>query len=438
MRNVWLVMQREINIRVRKKAFILSTLISPILFAGLMLLPSFLMFLDSGTHYTVGVIDRSDSLYGYMEQKQNMSFSAMVDRPQGELEDLVRDSSLSALVVLDSQVLREAKGVTIYASKTPSVEVKMMIEDGVNEALRAYKLMRYDSIPQLGEIMEDVRQKASVSTVVWGESGEEKSSSTELVAAIGYVLGFVVYIMIFATGNMVMNGVMEEKTTRIVEVLVSSVRSVDLMLGKVLGVGAVVVIQLLLWAVLTMAFAGIAVQFLPPVDMSEVAGMAAGGAAEEAMGNVESMLLVARDSLGSINIGGLFLSFLFFAMFGYLLYAAIFAAVGSAVEDQNDSSQLMLPITIPLIVAIMGLFMVIKSPDGSVGFWLSMIPLTSPVIMPVRVAAGAPLWEVLLSALLLVLTMAVVLWMAARIYRQGILRFGKKHTWREMLKWVRE
>lgn len=434
MRNVWLVMQREISTRVRRRAFIVSTILTPILFAGVMILPSILMLMDSGTHYTVGVIDRSDSLYSLMEPKENMRFVRVGNVEQEAFEGAVRDSSLDALVVIEPQVLNEAKGVTIYASKTPSVEAKMTISNTVNDALRAYKMTRYNAIPQLGEIMQDVGQKAEVGTVVWSEEGEEKSSSTELVAAIGYILGFLVYVMIFATGNMVMAGVMEEKTTRIVEVLVSSVRSVDLMLGKILGVGAVLVIQMLLWGVLTVIFAGVASQFIPSSSPAEMGSVVAQGATDD----FADMLTTARDSFGSINIGGVLLSFLFFALFGYLLYAAIFAAVGSAVEDQNDTGQLLMPVTVPLVIALMGMFMVIKAPDGNVGFWLSMIPLTSPVIMPVRVAAGAPLWEVLLSGALLVATMVVVLWLAARIYRQGILRFGRKHSWKEMLKWIWE
>lgn len=431
-------MQREISTRVRRKAFIISTIVTPLLFAGLMLLPAFLMSLDSGKEYKVGIVDRTDSLMGYVKSSENIDFIALPDAKPEAFEGLVRDSSLSALVVIPPSVLRDAKGVTIYAQKTPSMEEKISIGGAVNDALRAYKMTRYDAIPQLDSIMKDVRQKAEVVTVVWGDAGEEKSSSTELVAAIGYILGFVIYIMIFASGNMVMAGVMEEKSTRIVEVLASAVRSVDLMLGKILGVGAVMVLQILLWGVLTLLFSSVAVQFIPSVDATQMADMASGGTAGEAMGNVESALAVAKDSFGAINLGGVLLSFLFFSLFGYLLYAALFAAVGSAVEDQNDTGQLILPITIPLIIALMGMIMVIKSPDGNVGFWLSIIPFTSPVIMPVRVAAGVPMWEVLLAGILLVLTMVAVLWLAARIYRQGILRFGKKHTWREMIKWIKE
>lgn len=438
MRNVWLVMQREISVRVRRKAFVIITLITPLLFAALMLLPAFLFSLDSGEHYRVGLIDRSDSLSRYVTGRENMTFVLMPDVCPEAFEDVVRDSALNALVVVLPEVLREARGVTIYAPKTPSMEEKITIEGAVNDALRSYKMARYNSIPQLESIMEDVGQKAEFSTVVWSEAGEEKSSSTELVAAIGYVLGFVIYMMIFASGNMVMTGVMEEKSTRIVEVLASTVRSVDLMLGKILGVGAVMVLQLLLWGVLTIVFAGVAAQFVPQTNAQDVVGMAPMGGAEESFSNVESALVMARSTFGAINISGLLLSFLFFALFGYLLYAALFAAIGSAAEDQNDTGQLMLPVTIPLIVAMMGMFMVIKSPDGGVGFWLSLIPFTSPIIMPVRVAAGAPLWEVLLSGTLLVATMAAILWLAARIYRQGILRFGKKNTWRDMVKWVKD
>ena len=416
MRNVWLVMLREIGVRVRRKAFIVSTVLTPILFAALMLLPAFLMYLDSGAHYTVGIVDRSDSLGRLIENRENMGFVRLKDCAPKDFEAVVRDSSLSALAVIDSGILSGSRGVTIYAEKTPSVEVKTSIAAAVNDALR----------------------EAEISTVVWGAAGEEKASSTELVAAIGYVLGFVIYFLIFASGNMVMSGVMEEKSTRIVEVLLSSVRSVDLMFGKILGVGAVMVIQLLLWGVLTLFFSSVAVQFLPSVGASGMANMLPVGQANGVLGDMQSMLTVARGSFGAINLGAVLLSFLLFALLGYLLYAAIFAAVGSAVEDQNDTGQLMLPITVPLLIALLGLIMVVKSPDGSVGFWLSIIPLTSPVIMPVRVAAGAPLWEVLLSALFLVVTMVVVLWLAARIYRQGILRFGRKHSWKEMLKWIWE
>ncbi len=438
MRNVWLVMLREIGVRVRRKAFIVSTVLTPILFAALMLLPAFLMYLDSGAHYTVGIVDRSDSLGRFIENRENMGFVRLKDCAPKDFEAVVRDSSLSALAVIDSGILSGSRGVTIYAEKTPSVEVKTSIAAAVNDALRAYKMERYSVIPQLDSIMRDVAYKAEISTVVWGAAGEEKASSTELVAAIGYVLGFVIYFLIFASGNMVMSGVMEEKSTRIVEVLLSSVRSVDLMFGKILGVGAVMVIQLLLWGVLTLFFSSVAVQFLPSVGASGMANMLPVGQANGVLGDMQSMLTVARGSFGAINLGAVLLNFLLFALLGYLLYAAIFAAVGSAVEDQNDTGQLMLPITVPLLIALLGLIMVVKSPDGSVGFWLSIIPLTSPVIMPVRVAAGAPLWEVLLSALFLVVTMVVVLWLAARIYRQGILRFGRKHSWKEMLKWIWE
>ena len=312
------------------------------------------------------------------------------------------------------------------------------------------KIVRDDRIASYQiEGLEEILKKADVDinmrAVVFNEKGEEAETNSGMTLVISYILGGLVYGLIAASGGMVMSGVIEEKNNRIVEVLVSSVRSFDLMMGKILGIAMVFLIQIVLWITVTLVLVTVAGNLLNmgSGDMTQVASsmtsMDATGTSSGIMEKFGSQggLQEILKPLQSINFSQLIVVFLFFFFGGYFLYSSMYAAIGSAVEEASDAQQLLLPVTIPLLIGFFVLMNIGRSPDSALGFWFSMIPLTSPLIMPARVAYGVDTWEILLSAAILVVTFVFVTWLAARIYRHGILQYGRKFGWKDIAKWMR-
>ncbi|HPF94800.1 MAG TPA: ABC transporter permease, partial [Tenuifilaceae bacterium] len=290
-----------------------------------------------------------------------------------------------------------------------------------------------------------IKTSVRVRTVKWTKDGEAKESSTELAMGMAYILSFLVYMLIFLFGTQVMRGVIEEKSSRIVEVIVSSVKPFQLMMGKILGIAAVSLVQIVLWIVLTFGLVTAASTLLlssgsdkmsqeTVTSLMEQQGASQVVPAEVADNSFVNELMTALSNVNFVLIIG---GFIFFFIGGYLLYAAMFAAVGSAVDNEADTQQLVMPITIPLILAIIVMVSGLRSPDGSISFWFSMIPFTSPIVMITRLPYGVPTWELILSGSLLIITFIAITWLAGKIYRTGILLYGKKHTWAEMWKWIR-
>ncbi|MDA3865263.1 MAG: ABC transporter permease [Salinivirgaceae bacterium] len=345
-----------------------------------------------------------------------------------------------AVVFIPSNVLSSLK-VQTYAKKSLSMGVRSHIENAIEREIENQKL-RNAGIDQ--ETLENMKTNISIASIKVTEDGEEKETRPEIAMIIGYVAGFLIYISVFMFGSQVMRGVIEEKTSRIVEVILSSVKPRQLLMGKVLGVGLVGLTQYLIWIILTAVLSALAFTFLIPSDVGQLQQqasefMGAGGMqnvtpmVENNMGEIQEILL----SIANVNWPLIIGSFLFFFIGGYMLYAALFAAVGSAVDNESDTQQFMAPITIPLVLALFVMINTINNPESMLTYWFSIIPFTSPIVMLVRIPFGVPIFDLVLSATLLVATFLAMIWLAARIYKTGILMYGSKVSYKELWKWIK-
>lgn len=450
MKNVSIILSREYLTRVKKKSFLLTTFLVPIFFAAMCILPSVIMFMAKEEGKKIAVVDQSGIVMPYLEDSEAVSYADYSSEPVDSMKVRFEELGLDALVVV-SPLDSVAKTVSVvsYSNKPLSVELKERIGSKAEEAVEDYRISLYD-MGDLKQIMNDVQADVSVSTYTLDESGEEKITSSEVYMIISMVLSIIIYMFIAMFSGMVMQSVIEEKASRVVEVLVSSVKATELMFGKIIGVACVALTQFFLWIVLTLvlvggfsAFVGFDSLMGDPAQTEQMMEMTAqmGGVdvqeMTEAMAD-ESGMGAVLSTLGNINWGQMILAFVVYFALGYLLYASFFAAIGSAVENEADTNQLQLPVTIPLMLAFFIALYAFNAPESAVVWWGSMIPFTSPIVMLARIPFGVPAWELALSIALLVGTFVACGWASAKIYKIGILMFGKKTTFKDLWKWLKQ
>lgn len=437
MSNVSIIIQREFNERVRKKSFIITTLLMPVLMIGLMIAPALIMEYSRGDEKRIAVIDESGLIAPHLESGEELAFEP-TELPADEARKTLTD--YFAVLYIGGDILTNPNNVRLYANSSSSLSVESNITGQIERVIEAEKLKGYN-IENLQQILDEVKTTVTMQTFRNDKSQEEDAQAQSSVVAtvLGYVLGFILYMFLLIYGSMVMQSVIEEKNNRVLEVMVSSVRPFDLMLGKILGVASVAVVQVLIWGILIVGVGTLAMPYLMPDDV-----MAGAQAMQQGMPDAASMAGMDPEMLQAVaamtNVGyvlKVFASLVLFVLGGYLLYSAMFAAVGSAVDNVQDASQLQMPITLPIILALLMMLAVIKDPNSQMAFWFSMIPFTSPVVMMARIPYDIPLWEIALSLVLLYATFVGMVWFAAKIYRVGIFMYGKKPTLKEMFKWVR-
>ena len=451
LRNINIIISREYLTRVKKKSFLLTTFLVPVLFAAMCILPSVIMFMAKDTDKKVAVVDQSGIVMPYLVDTDAVDYEDYSTEPVDSMKLRFDELGLDALVVvspLDS--VQRSVTVASYSAKPLSMELKEGVQSKVNDAVEDYRLALYE-IGDLKQIMEDVKSDISMSTYTLDESGEEKITSSEVYMIISMLLSIIIYMFIAMVSGMVMQSVIEEKSSRVVEVLVSSVKATELMFGKIIGVACVALTQFFLWIILTLvlvggfsAFVGFDSLMGDPAQteqMMEMAQMQMGGmdmaemtetmAEEEGMGAVLS-------TLKDIDWVQMILAFIIYFALGYLLYASFFAAIGSAVENEADTNQLQMPVTVPLLLAFFIAIYAFNAPDSPIVWWGSMIPFTSPIVMLARIPFGVPMWELVLSIVLLLATFAACGWASAKIYKIGILMFGKKTTFKDLWKWLKQ
>lgn len=432
MSNIWLIVAREFNERVRKKSFIVTTLLMPVLMLGLMLAPALMMRYASGETKTIVVIDRSGLVAQHLESSDDVRFE-LSDLPVDTARRVMTDKF--GVLSIGADVLANPSDVKLYANSASSMMLEENLRSQIAKVLEREKLRAY-RIEDLDRILADVKTDVKMQ-VVRNDESSPSSGSSAVAAMMGLGLGMVLYMFLLIYGAMVMQSVIEEKSSRVLEVVVSSVRPFDLMMGKILGVASVAVVQVLIWAVLVCG-AGSAVMphVLPDGAMEAAAALQQGGdaAAVDFDPDTLGIIAVATD-IGYLAM--LFVYLLLFVVGGYLLYSAMFAAVGSAVDNVQDAAQLQTPIMIPIILAVIVEMAVLNDPNSSLAFWFSLIPFTSPVVMMARIPYGIPTWEIVLSLVLLYAAFVGMVWFSAKIYRVGIFMYGKKPTLREMFRWIR-
>ena len=448
--NIKTIISREYLTRVRKKSFLLITFLGPVFFAAICILPSVIMFMTEDKGKQVAVVDQSGIVMEKFVDTDAVDYTDYSTENPDSLKARFSELGLDALVVV-SPIDEAARTVHVaaYSESPMSVDLKESIASRVDDAVEDYRLSQYD-ISDLKQIMADVKSDVSVATYTLGEDGEEKISSSEVYMIISLLLSMIIYMFIAMFSGMVMQSVIEEKASRVVEVLVSSVKATELMFGKIIGVACVALTQFLLWVVLTVvivagvsAFIGFDSMMGDPAQteqMMDMAGQMGGMDMAEMTASMaeEDGMAAVLTTLKEINYVQLILAFFVYFALGYLLYASFFAAIGSAVENEADTTQLQLPVTIPLMIAFFIAFYAFKAPDSAVVFWGSMIPFTSPIVMLARIPFGVPAWELALSMGLLIATFIACGWASAKIYRIGILMFGKKTTFKDLWKWLKQ
>ena len=437
MSNVSIIIQREFNERVRKKSFIITTILMPVLMIVLMIAPALIMEYSRGEQKTIAVIDDSGLVAPQLQSNEELRFEP-TDLSTEEARRSLTDRF--GVLYIGSDILENPSDVKLYANASSSLSIESNITGQIEDILEAEKLKAYH-IDNLQQILDEVKTTVTLQTFRNDKSQEAESQaqSSTVATAAGYILGFVLYMFLLIYGSMVMQSVIEEKNNRVLEVMVSSVRPFDLMLGKILGVALVAVVQVLIWGVLIFAVGAIVLpQLMPAEMMAGVQAMQQGMPDAAAMGDMDPEMLQAVAAVTDTGyILKIFVCLLLFVFGGYLLYSAMFAAVGSAVDNVQDASQLQMPVTLPIILALLMMLAVIKDPNSSLAFWFSIIPFTSPVVMMARIPYDIPLWEIVLSLVILYASFVAMVWFAGKIYRVGIFMYGKKPTFKELLKWVR-
>ncbi|BBL06523.1 MULTISPECIES: ABC transporter permease [Alistipes] len=437
MSNISIIIQREFNERVRKKSFIITTLLMPLLMVALMAAPALIMQFSRGDEKRIAVIDESGLVAPRLESDEELRFEP-TDLTTEEARRTLTDRF--GVLRIGGDILENPSDVKLYANSSSSLSVESSITDQIERILEAEKLKRYN-IDNLQQILDEVKTTVTLQTFRNDKSQEEEThaQSSTVATVTGYVLGFILYMFLLIYGQMVMQSVIEEKNNRVLEVMVSSVRPFDLMMGKILGIASVAVVQVAIWGVLICGIGAAVMPHLMPSDvMASAQAMQQGMPDAAAASGMDPEMLQAVAAITDLGyIVRIFVCLLLFVFGGYLFYSAMFAAVGSAVDNVQDASQLQTPITLPIILALLMMFAVIRDPNSQMAFWFSVIPFTSPIVMIVRIPYDIPLWEIALSLAVLYASFVGMVWFAAKIYRVGIFMYGKKPTLGELFKWVR-
>ncbi|MDD3321170.1 MAG: ABC transporter permease [Paludibacter sp.] len=439
MSKISLIIKREYTTRVMKKSFIILTFLTPLLFAGMITVPLWLSNIKDSNKKHIVVIDRTNIYSQVLKSNETYEFD-FVDKPAEDVKkenEGKDDKEFTALLLITDNLANNPKAATLYSEKQVNLELKNYISGLLNQYVELQKLASYN-IPNLKEMVEKSKANIDIPTIKWGEDGDNKEGSAELALVIGMISAFVIYMFIVIYGAQVMGGVVQEKTSRIVEVMISSVKPFELMMGKIIGIAMVGLTQFLMWLILTIAISTAAGSFFGGnLDMEALQQANQMGMSASPMSQNPNEIQQVFAMLHGFDFMQIIVLFVVYFLGGYLLYASLFAAVGSAVDSETDTQQFSLPLTLPIIFGIYAAIYSAQNPDGPLAFWCSMIPFTSPIVMMVRLPFDVPVWQIILSLSILVLSFIGTTWMAGKIYRTGILMYGKKASWKEMWKWLR-
>ncbi|MDD6773283.1 MAG: ABC transporter permease [Bacteroidales bacterium] len=446
-RIIGLVISREYLTRVKKKSFLILTFLAPILFGAMCILPSLIMVYSKEDGKKVAVVDNSGLVMPYLVDSETVDYEDCAGQSVEALKSGLGNNGYDAILSI-SALNSQTRDVNaeVFSSKPLGIDMTETMSNRINKAVEDYRIASY-GIEGLESIMKEVKADVKLRSYTLDEEGKETVSESAVFMMVSMILGIIIYMFIAIFGGMVMSSVIEEKASRVVEVLISSVKATDLMFGKIIGIALVALTQFFLWIVLTFAIiAGVGVisggailDSADPAAMVEMSGMSAEQmeAITAAASEPEGMEVIF-STLRSMPVAEILICFVIFFVFGYMLYASLFSAIGSGAESEGDTQQLQIPITIPLLLGFFIAIYAFKAPDSSLVLWGSMIPFTSPIVMLARLPFGVPVWQILLSVVLLVATTGVLAWASAKIYRVGILMFGKKTTWKDLWKWFKQ
>lgn len=433
MNKVFLVIQREYLARVKKKSFLIATLLTPLIFPAIMGVFVWIAAeeMENQELRVIEVVDETGLFF--LESSEQYAFSSSAKSVE-EAKIWVKEGKRYGVLYLPPLDLKDPQGIQFYGLENPSLSLIGYLESALKRKIENQRLFNEGIDP---EILQEIKTEVSIQSLTLQDSGEEVLTDAGVNYGLGFLSGILIYLFIFLYGNQIMQGVIEEKSSRIVEILVSSLKPFQLMMGKIVGIGAVGLTQFLIWVILISVLSSLVLGVLgiqmPQQQALEMTSPEAMAMAQN-QGDLGAMLQVIHG----IDFVSLLVSFILYFLGGYLLYGALFAAVGAAVDSPSDAQQFMFPITIPLIVAYLGLFVfVLQDPNSTTSFWLSIFPFTSPIAMMGRISYGVPFWELALSLGLLVAGFLLTTQLAAKIYRIGILSHGTKPSYKLLWKWIR-
>jgi len=449
MNKVPIIIRREYVTRVRKKSFLIMTILAPLIMASLFVLLPVMMMNQEGDFKKIAIIeDKSDLFKGVIKNTKDAEFVYLENVDVEVLKSSYEKAGYYGILYISPELVNTPNAIQLISKQQPPIGLLEYIENSLEKEIERQKLLTFQ-IENLDEIMKTIDTKVSIQTIKIDSSGSVKETSTGIAMALAYILGFLMYMLVFIFGAQVMRGVIEEKTSRVVEVIISSVKPIQLMMGKIIGIALVGLTQFMIWVILTIAAATVLkttilkttdkteiTQSVPQNLMSGDQSIAGASQSADISPQLAEFSKLFDSAMNQPWILIIF-SFIFYFAFGYLLYASVFAAIGSAVDNETETQQFMLPVTIPIILALMVAMGTMRNPESSLSFWFSMIPLTSPIVMMARIPFGVPYWQIAVSMILMLVTFVGFVWMAAKVYRTGILMYGKKTSWKEMWKWLR-
>ena len=438
MGKIGIIIAREFNERVRKKSFIITTILMPLLMIGMMAAPTLMMLFAKGEQKQLIVLDDSGVIAPQLTGDEELVFKSL----ECSLEDARADAEVFGVLWVGADIVDNPNNVKLFTNSSSSVSLESNISSQMESIIEQERLKRYE-IENLEQIIKDVEANVSLTTYRndLQEEGkeDEEATSSGVAYMLGLVLGMMLYMFLIIYGSMVMTSVIEEKGSRVLDVLVSSVKPFELMMGKILGVASVAVTQIAIWAVLVCGLSAAVLPALMPEDMMQTIEAVEMGTMTSAEAGMDvDMLSAVSLATDPVRLVMMFVWLLLFLVGGFLFYSAMFAAVGSAVDSIQDANQLQTPITVPIILALIMAMSVFNDPGSPLAFWGSIIPFTSPVVMMARIPFGIPTWEIILSLVLLYLSVAAMAWVAGKIYRVGVFMHGKKPTFKELLSWIRQ
>ena len=430
-----IIISREYSERVKKKSFIITTILVPVLMLALSVLPTLIIvFAGSGETKTVAVIDDSGLILQNLTDNEEVRYIAA----EGTQEELLSADEIYGLLVIDRNIVKRPSGVKLLTPNASSLAVENNITSQMEKIIETEKLKSYD-IDNLDQILDNVKTSVTLQTLRTDENGEEgESQSAAISSAIGTLLNFLLYMFLVLYGSLVMNSIIEEKNNRVLEIVVSSIKPTQLLIGKIIGVGLVAVTQIIIWVAIVLCITTMILPAVMPADiMNEVTALNA-GSMDISNSSIDQDMAIALGMFTNVGyvlelVGYLFL----FLVGGFLFYASIFAMIGSAVDNIQDASQLQMLGIVPVIIGLVSSMAVIPNPNGLFAIIMSMIPFTSPMVMMARVPFDIPAWQIVVSIVLLYLSIFFMVWIAAKIYRIGIFIYGKKPTVRDLIRWAR-
>ena len=451
MANVSIIIKREYSTRVKKKSFIIMTVLTPLIFVALFLVPILIMGNEDREFKKIAVIeDGSDLFKGVIKDRDDADFVYLENADVNKLKTTFEEAGYYGILYISPIVTNVPQAVQLISKKQPPLDLLQHIEGALEQDIENKKLLAYD-IEDLSTILKSVQTDVSVQTIRIDDAGQTKETSTGISMALAYIGALLMYMIVLLFGVQVMRGVFEEKNNRIVEVIISSVKPVELMMGKIIGIALVGLTQFSIWIILTFAILTVVQSKVLPDNPQEISKQISQSVMSQVPASQDSEMaqqtieLSAQEqefakifnNLMNVNWPLILISFFIYFIFGYLLYASVFAAIGSAVDTDSDTQQFMFPVMLPIILGLFVAIGTMQNPESSLSFWFSMIPFTSPIVMMARLPFEVPTWEVVVSVAVLIATFVGFVFLAAKIYRIGILMYGKKITYKEMWKWIK-